>query len=228
MWKTVDLKFKYKIIKNLLSKEICDFLFKYWLVQEQAVKHLLDTQQTYKHNIFIGTFELDEQVVGHYSKYGDWSTDTILEDVRPKIEKELNCGLISTYSYTRVYRKGAELVRHTDRKSCNISATLNLGGDMWPIFLDITGKNNIKDTWYDKTKGHKIILKKNAPKGIKIELNQGDALFYIGDKYEHWREPFTGNVCLQTFLHYNLDNKENKNNKFDGRLFLGIPKFLDD
>ena len=224
----MELNFKYKIIKNLLSRDLCDFLFKYWLTQEKAVKYLLQTKQTYKHNIFIGTFELDEQVVGHYSKYGDWSTDTILEDVRPKIEKELNLKLISTYSYTRVYRTGAELVRHIDRKSCNISATLNLGGDMWPIFLDTTGSKNIVDSWYEKGQGAKVILKNNPTKGQSIELEKGDALFYIGDKYEHWREPFTGNVCLQTFLHYNIDNQENRKNKFDGRPHLGVPRFQEE
>jgi len=32
-------------------------------------------------------------------------------------------------------KKGDELKRHKDRFSCEVSTTVNLGGDSWPIFL---------------------------------------------------------------------------------------------
>ena len=40
-------------------------------------------------------------------------------------------------------KKVIELKRHKDRPSCEISTTLNLGGDPWPIFIDGTGENNV-------------------------------------------------------------------------------------
>src|SRR5262249_56053835 len=39
--------------------------------------------------------------------------------------------------------------------------------------------------------------------GIKsIELAPGDALFYRGIEFPHWREPLDGDRAVQLFLHY--------------------------
>ena len=42
-------------------------------------------------------------------------------------------------------KNGDILKRHKDRPSCEISTTINLGGDPWPIFIDDTGSNNVID-----------------------------------------------------------------------------------
>jgi hypothetical protein len=119
--------------------------------------------------------------------------------VMPIMKKETNLDLIPTYSYARVYEKGSILKRHKDRPSCEISTTLNLGGDPWPIYLDPTGSNNVIDEY-------KNIMKPNAPAGIRVDLEPGDMLVYSGCELEHWREEFTGNICAQVFLHYNHVN----------------------
>ena len=50
-------------------------------------------------------------------------------------------------------------------------------------------------------------------------------LVYSGCELEHWREPFKGDVCVQTFLHYNdINGRFGDKNKFDKRPMLGIPK----
>ncbi len=59
---------------------------------------------------------------------------------------------------------------------------------------------------------------------ISINLNAGDLIIYRGNKLSHWREPFLGKNHAQVFLHYNIDNIENKINKYDGRPFLGLPE----
>ena len=125
--------------------------------------------------------------------------------------------LIPTYSYARIYEKGSILKRHKDRPSCEISTTLNLGGDPWPIFIDPTGSNNVIDEYRN-------IMKPDAPKGVKVDLNPGDMLVYSGCELEHWREEFTGNICGQVFLHYNHLNGQFANeNLYDKRPLLGIP-----
>ena len=44
-------------------------------------------------------------------------------------------------------------------------------------------------------------------------------------KHQEKREAFEGNVCVQTFLHYNdADGRFGKENIFDKRPMLGIPK----
>ena len=122
-----------------------------------------------------------------------------------------------TYSYARVYKKGDELRRHKDRPSCEISTTVHLGGDPWPIFIDDTGADNVIDEY-------KNIHKPNAPAGTRVDLEIGDMLVYSGCELEHWREPFEGDSCGQVFLHYNNIYGEFKDiNIFDGRDKLGLP-----
>jgi hypothetical protein len=81
-------------------------------------------------NGMLGTWT-DQQVPGVYSIYADHVMETLLvnEDV-PVMKERTGLDLIPTYSYARVYEKGAILKRHKDRPSCEISTTLNLGGDL--------------------------------------------------------------------------------------------------
>ncbi len=134
------------------------------------------------------------------------------------MKRETGLDVVPTYSYARIYKKGDILKRHKDRPSCEISTTINLGGDPWPIFIDPTGSDNVIDEY-------KNIHKPNAPMGERVDLEIGDMLIYEGCKLEHWREPFEGEHCGQVFLHYNDKNGQFKDiNIFDGRHKLGIPK----
>ena len=134
------------------------------------------------------------------------------------MEKKTGLKLVPTYAYTRLYKTGNILKRHKDRPSCEISTTLCLGGDPWPIFIDPTGSDNVINE-------SKNIHKPNAPKGIKYLLKSGDMIIYSGCELEHWREPFQGKLCGQVFLHYNHANGPfAKTNLFDKRPLLGIPK----
>ena len=128
--------------------------------------------------------------------YGDVASDTLLSKLLPLMNKETGLKLIPTYSYARLYLNGDELKKHKDRKSCEYSTTLHLGGDEWPIYMD----------------------------GVEVNLKPGDMLIYKGCELEHWREKFNQNVCGQVFLHYNLEN--DINNLFDNRLHLGLPSSL--
>ena len=89
------------------------------------------------------------------------------------------------------------LKNHTDRSACAVSGTMNLGGNLWPIYL-----------------------KESSKKVHKVLLIPGDILLYDGCKFEHWREKFEGEVCTQVFFHY---NKKGSKNIYDGRARLGLP-----
>jgi len=210
--------FKYKVIKNAISYDLANFIFNYFLLKRDAVNFM------YKHNIhsdssILGTWK-DQQIPNTYSCYGDFVMETLLMKVLPIMKQETGLDLIPTYSYARAYKKGDILKRHKDRPSCEISTTLNLGGDQWPIFIDPTGSDNVIDEYRN-------IHKANAPKGDKVVLEVGDMLVYNGCDLEHWREPFEGNICGQVFLHYNhLNGKFADKNKFDGRPMLGLPSFV--
>ena len=138
--------------------------------------------------------------------------------VLPMMKKETGLDLIPTYTYARAYKKGDCLHRHKDRPSCEISTTIHLGGDKWPIFIDGTGADNVIDE-------RKNIVKPNAPAGARVDLEVGDMLLYSGCELEHWREPFEGDSCGQVFLHYNdMNGPYGTKCLFDGRPKLGVPK----
>ena len=207
---------KYQIIKKAISYELANFIFNYFMLKRDAVSFM------YKNNIhsqsgLLGTWT-DEQVPNTYSNYADFAMETLMMKVLPVMQKETELQLIPTYSYARIYKNGDILKRHKDRPSCEISTTLNLGGDPWPIFIDGTGADSVIDE-------RRNIHKPNAPKGTEVLLDVGDMLVYSGCDLEHWREPYEGNICGQVFLHYNhVNGPFAKKNKFDGRPMLGVPK----
>ena len=207
--------FKYKVIKKAVSYELANFCFNYILLKRDAVNYM------YKNNILPdnslhGTWE-DKQVPGSYSIYGDPVMETLLMKVLPVMKDKTGMNLVPTYSYARVYETSAELLRHKDRPSCEISTTINLGGEPWPIFIDGTGANNVINEKQN-------LVKPGAPEGTKVLLEVGDMLVYSGCELEHWREPFEGNTCGQVFLHYNhVNGPFAEKNRFDKRPMLGVP-----
>ena len=208
---------KYQVIRQALPKELANFIFNYMMLQRDAVDFMIKHQKVNPYNPFMG-IRTDPQIPGSYSKYADWVMETLLMYMIPIMKAKTGLNLIPTYSYTRIYEKGHILKRHKDRPSCEISTTLYLGGDAWPIFLDPSGQNFVIDEY-------KNIHKPGAPKGVRVDLKVGDMLIYSGCELEHWREPLQGNICSQVFLHYNHANGPYaKTNLFDKRPILGIPK----
>ena len=197
-------KNKYCVIKQAIPKQIAEFVYNYFLMKRQVARTLFDTRYISPFTTEFGVWN-DQQAPNTYSHYADIAMETLLLRTLPVMEKHTKLKLNPTYSYARIYKKGDILHRHKDRKSCEISATVHLGGDKWPIFLEPSGKTN--------------------QKGVKVNLNSGDMLIYKGCELEHWREPFQNELCVQVFLHYNRRNDKN-NNKFDDREHIGLPEWF--
>ena len=202
-------KKKYTVIRQAISKDLASFIANYFCIQKQVY----DTCQKEKYfspfeNI-IGFYEKgsNAQVPNTYAHYGSIVMDTLLLKCQPSMEKATGLKLYPAYTYARIYKKGDELKRHKDRFSCEISTTMNLGGDDWPIYLEPSGKEN--------------------KKGVKVDLKPGDMLVYRGCDLEHWRDKFKGKECVQVFLHYNDRNTPGaKDNMFDGHRHLGLPSWF--
>ena len=196
---------KYLVIRNAISFELANFAFNYFLMKRDATQWMHKNNYVSEFTPGFGTWK-DKQVPNTYSVYGDTFMETLMMKVLPVMEKHTELKLLPTYTYTRAYKKGDILRRHKDRHSCQISTTLHLGGNEWPIYIDPTGGDNV-------------------PTGNQVDLKIGDMLVYSGCELEHWRDAFEGNVCVQTFLHYNDANgRFGKENIFDKRPMLGIPK----
>ena len=208
---------KYLVIKKAISFELANFAYNYLLLKREAVAWMHQNNYISEFTPGFGSWK-DKQIPNTYSIYSDMFMETLMMKVLPVMQQHTDMNLMPCYTYTRVYKKGDVLKRHSDRPSCEISTTLHLGGEPWPIFLDPTGQKTVVDE-------HKQIHKPNAPKGISIDLEVGDMLVYSGCELEHWREPFEGDNCAQVFLHYNnIDGPFGTQNKFDKRPLLGIPK----
>ncbi len=138
----------------------------------------------------------DGQVPGTPCSYGDFMMDGLLVELLPDIERASGLALFPTYSYFRVYKHGDTLAKHTDRPSCEISATLCLGFEAekpWPI-------------WIDSPQGPSSVI-----------LGPGDGLIYRGTECAHWRTIFKGTSQAQVFLHYVNQSGPYTEWKFDKR-----------
>ena len=209
---------KYKIIKNAISKDLALFIFNYFSLKKQVANTLFESTYISPFETMFGVWN-DDQVPNTYSHYSDIAMETLLLKVQPIVEKNTGLKLNPTYSYARIYKKGDILKRHKDRFSCEISTTMNLGGDDWPIYLSPNENVGIPDG--------KNITAESKAKGIKVDLKPGDMLVYSGCELEHWREKFKGKECVQVFLHYNNRKTPGaKDNMFDKRPHLGLPSWF--
>lgn len=170
----------YVVVKQLIPRIMCEYIAKNIKVLEAQSR------------LSFG----DTQVEKAFSGGSPAVTETLLDLMTPALSQILNCELYPTYSYLRIYVKGAALAKHMDRYSCEVSATLPVeyeSSTIWPLCLEIDGNTK------------------------KIELEPGDALIYKGIQIPHWRDAFEGERQVQVFLHYVKKHGEYSEFKFDKR-----------
>lgn len=127
------------------------------------------------------------------SHWGDSTLDAALLVMQSAIERASSCRLLPTYAYARLYFHGDALARHRDRAACQVAATIHLGssgGRPPPICFE--------------------------PEHA-IAQRPGDAVLYLGDSIDHWREPFAGENFGQLFLNYVFADGERAGLVHDGR-----------
>lgn len=182
---------KYQVIRNFISEEFTLFIQDYFHLRIQAG------------HADIG----DKQSPFSYCFYGDPLIETILESSCESLSKVSGVNLLPTYSYTRLYGQTEELIKHRDRESCEISATLSLG---------IPDGENINPIYFSNNE--------DGSDAKEILLRPGDICLYRGCDLYHWRPPFTQKWYLQAFLHFVDANGPHKDHIYDKRRYLGMPK----
>tara|TARA_R110000782_G_scaffold257682_1_gene347004 strand:+ start:685 stop:1236 length:552 start_codon:yes stop_codon:yes gene_type:complete len=116
--------------------------------------------------------------------------NTLLETKLPRVEKETKLKLFKTYAYWRYYMHGSLLKDHKDRPSCEISVSACIHKtEDWPIHME----------------------------GNWMEIEEGDAVIYLGCQIEHGRKQFKGDGCAQVFMHYVDAHGEYSNFKDDNK-----------
>ena len=181
----------YCIVKSAITEELRDFVTQYALFDE--------LQNFTKESSVFGD---DAQTPNAHSKYGDPGMETMLLHLHKIMQESTGLKLHPTYSYYRVYRNGDDLKPHTDRHSCEISATMcfNYSYDdkkyNWPIFMA----------------------------GNAVSLAPGDMVIYRGCELEHYREPFIYSEQawhVQGFFHYVDADGPRADWKYDRRNSIG-------
>ena len=134
-------KNKYTIIKQAISKDLAAFVANYFCMQRQVYDTCRVAKYFSPFEDIMGYYEKEyEQIPNTYSQYGNVAMETLLLKCQPDMEKATGLKLYPAYTYARIYKKGDILKRHKDRFSCEISTTMNLCGDDWPIYLEPSGK----------------------------------------------------------------------------------------
>ena len=201
-------KDKYVVIKQAIPKDLATFVANYFSMKKQVMDTCRQARYISPYETLLGEYEGDDGQIPHtYSSYSDIAMETLMLKCQPIMEKITGLKLTPAYTFARIYKNGDVLKRHKDRFSCEISTTMNLGGDPWAIYLEPSGKEGLK--------------------GIKVDLKPGDMLVYSGCELEHWRNKFKGKECIQAFLHYNNRKTPGaKDNMFDKRPHLGLPSWF--
>lgn len=175
-----------------------------YAVLKQAVS--TETLQVYSRCCLLQQSNSDYYARGAKSlnRYADAFGESLLLSLQSTVERCTGFKLAPTYSYLRIYLPGAWLNRHTDRPSCEVSATLAVGykaDQLWPICVERQGQSR------------------------SILLDQGDMMVYMGSLVRHWREKwdFGGEYWIQLFLHYVIAGGELDEFKLDQRPAIGIP-----
>jgi hypothetical protein len=213
-------KKKYTVIRQAISKDLAAFIANYFCMQKQVYDTCRQARYFSPFENIIGYYEEpDGQIPNTYSQYANVAMETLLLKCQPGMEKATGLKLYPAYTYARIYKKGDELKRHKDRFSCEISTTMNLGGDEWPIYLEPNPtKGGVKPG---------VGYVSDNTKGVRVDLKPGDMLVYSGCELEHWREKFKGKEFVQVFLHYNNRKTPGaKDNMFDKRPHLGLPSWF--
>jgi hypothetical protein len=174
----------YVVIKNFIPKDIVQLTLDNWKVFEESETFdgILKYESYCKS---FGSYCFPPAVGMHFY-------------VKEKMKDFLDIRLKETYPFARKYTRDADLARHKDRPSCEISMTTCL------------------DYKTDNKKPWEICL--DAKSMVQCSLDVGDILIYRGFEIPHWREKLEGDYSYHMFLHYyDMDGELESIIDYDGR-----------
>lgn len=183
----------YEIKREVVSKELCDYInINYRMFMRNVLQ-----KADFKEQLFS-----DDKVREAFCWYAPILGESLLERLRPDVEKITGKTLHPSYSYSRYYYEGAEIERHKDAEQDEIAVKLTISVDThrgtWPTF--------IKD--------------KNEEETLQY-LDPGDIIVYKGTELEHWRNRYIGKGQLEFFFYYVDTEGKYSDFKFNKRNELG-------
>lgn len=195
---------RFVVLKNFIPKHVIDLALDSWKVVENNPEY----EQMF--------FAKEEDIIHNspknslYKSHGCYCFPPAValhRWLRDNLTNVLSLQLTETYSYTRKYERGAYLKSHTDRPSCEISATICLDyktddNTPWKIWVqndrNYVDEINDQQAIYEKTQA----LPQKQRTGVSVALEVGDVLLYQGPNIPHWRDYLLGDYSYHMFLHF--------------------------
>jgi len=195
---------RFVVLRNFIPKHVIDLTLDSWKVVENNPEY---------EEMF---FAKEEDIIHNspknslYKSHGGYCFPPAValhRWLRDNLRDVLSLQLTETYSYTRKYERGAYLKSHTDRPSCEISATICLDyktddNTPWKIWVqndrNYVDEMNDQQAIYEKTQA----LPQKQRTGVSVALEVGDVLLYQGPNIPHWRDYLLGDYSYHMFLHF--------------------------
>lgn len=179
------------LLKGAISNELCKFI-------STELKMFKEVVLTYD-----PTQGIEPNYPESFSAYSPIPIETLSLHLQPVIEKEVGKQLWPSYSYVRIYKPGAKLIRHIDRRSSEYTLSCCLSRDNvdWNLVIEMPDGSTVEHT-----------------------LQVGDVLLYKGRDSFHWRNgEYSGQEQIQAFIQYVSIDGNSPDLKWDSRDKLGLP-----
>lgn len=140
----------------------------------------------------------NDVIAGQFEQYAAMLSESLLSLLQPRVESIVGEVLIPTYSFWRIYERGAVLREHVDRAACEIGVSVTVASEpqevQWPLWV----------------RGMDSHIR-------SISLRSGDGVIYRGAQIPHWRYAFDGTLQYQMFFHYVRRDGPYAQFAYDGR-----------
>lgn len=201
------MKGRYLVIRDFIPKEIIDFTMD--VIKTMEASDSMGGHWIQENDIIFNSPQdsLKKSFGGHTHP----AAVALHRYVWEKLKGVIDLDLKETYAYTRKYIRGAYLKSHTDRPSCEVSATLCLDyksddGTPWKIWCqpdrDYVDEVHDQDFIYNHTQGRKTHKERIENGAVCVSLEPGDIMLYQGPNIPHWRDYFVGEYSYHMFLHF--------------------------
>jgi len=203
----------YLILRDVIPKDVIQFALDCWLTVERNSdfkNHNLNMNHAREKVIATPLFGVENTNSSNGGHSGPHSV-AMNRYVHRILSEVLDIPVVETYSFSRKYFRNSFLGAHTDRPSCEISATMCLNyktddGSPWKIWVRNDDDYSCRDQRTIPELSQQLSHVERKLNGCKsIELFPGDLMFYMGPNVIHWRDRLLGDYSYHIFCHYAID-----------------------
>ena len=169
-------KDKYQVIKGAISTELADFCYQYFLNKRAVARHLFDDKYISQFTDYFGVWN-DQQIPETYSHYSDIVMETLLQKVKPVMEKESGIKV----AIPRLF---------------NIYGPRQIGSGAIHEFIKNSINNKALTLYNDGSQIRAWCYIDDCINALHIITKKGNGIFNIGNPYESLSTTSLANLIL--------------------------------